>query len=94
MWKDHFAGILNSVDGDDCKENVLNQLRNDGEGADLFSVPEVLESIHELSSGRSPGCDSLSAEHFKFAGVPCATHLSLCFSMMVRHASCLFLCRR
>ena len=85
MWKDHFADILNSVDGDDCKEGVLNQLRNDGEGADMFSVPKVLESIHELSSGSSPGCDSLSAEHFKFAGVPCATHLSLCFSMMVRH---------
>ena len=51
----------------------------------FFSVQEVLEAIDELSAGRSPGCDELSAEHFKLAGISGATHLSLCFSMMLKH---------
>ena len=85
MWKDHFSDILNSVGGEACKDNVLKELRNVDAGADLFSVHKVLECTHELSSGRSPGCDNLTAEHYKLAGVPCATHLSLCFSMMISH---------
>ena len=51
----------------------------------FFSVQDVFNSMSELSSGRSSGCDELTAEHFKFAGVPCAIHLSLCFSMMLSH---------
>lgn len=87
MWKNHFADILNSVNNDSLKDEVLNQLNNTNNDATTaaFSVKEVLDSTAELSSGRSSGCDELNAEHFKFAGVPCATHLSLCFSMMISH---------
>ena len=84
MWKDYYSDVLNSVNNDNLKESVLSQLGNSRVGVNL-SVREVLESTIELSSGRSPGCDELNAEHFKFAGVPCATHLSLCFSMMLTH---------
>ena len=83
MWKNHFSDILNSADG--AKEAVLERLRADKPAIDPFTVPEVLEALNELSLGRSPGCDELYAEHFRTAGIPCATHLSLCFSMMMRH---------
>ena len=50
-----------------------------------ISVREVSDSVSQLSSGKSSGYDSLNAEHFKYAGHSCATHLSLCFTMMLRH---------
>ena len=86
MWKNHFADVLNSVNNDSLKDDVLDQLHNLDTSAASFSVHDVLDSINELSSSRSAGCDELYAEHFKFAGVPCATHLSLCFSMMTSHS--------
>ena len=85
MWKNHFADILNSVNDESLKDDVLNQLDNIDTNTAAFSVQEVMNSIYELSSGRSSGCDELNAEHFKFAGIPCAAHLSLCFSMMISH---------
>ena len=90
MWKNHFADILNSVSNDTSRDVVLNEPNNSDTGTTTtaFSVREVLDSMHELSSGRSAGCDELNAEHFKAAGVPCATHLSLCFSMGGGHRFC------
>ena len=85
MWKNHFADILNGVNDESLKDDVLNQLDNIDTNTAAFSVQEVMNSINELSSGRSSGCDELNAEHFKFAGIPCAAHLSLCFSMMISH---------
>ena len=83
--KKHFSDILNSVHDDSDKDDVLRQLNVSDSRSASISEPEVLRSIFELSSGRSPGCDELYAEHFKFGGVPCATHLSLCLTMMLNH---------
>lgn len=86
MWKDHFADILNSVKNQDSKDAVLKKLV-ESVPCDLdISVTEVVKAISELSSGRSAGCDELTVEHFKFAGVSCAIHMSLCFSMMLKHS--------
>ena len=85
LWKDHFSDVLNSVKNDGLKDSVLEQLNDLESNVTGFSVPEVLEAIFELASGRSPGCDELNAELFKFAGIPCAIHLSLCFAMMLNH---------
>ena len=41
----------------------------------------------KLSSGRCSGCDEPYAEYSKLSGAPCATHLTLCFSMMLILAS-------
>ena len=51
-----------------------------------ISVQEVSNSIRDLSSGRSPGQDDLQAEHLKFASRSCNVHLSLCFTMMLKHS--------
>ena len=47
---------------------------------------DVCDAIRDLSSGRSGGYDGLDAEHFKFAGHSCVIHLSLCFTMMLKHS--------
>ena len=86
MWKEHFSNILNSVSSTDCKDFVLQQFQEETKTFNCISVPEILKSTHELATGRSNGSDGLSAEHFKHAGVACATHLSVCFSMMVKHS--------
>jgi len=86
MWRDHFSEILNCVKNTECKELVLQQLSTVSHDFECFSVPEVTKAIVELASGRSSGNDRLSAEHFKFAGVSCATHLSLCFNMMAKRS--------
>ena len=85
MWKDHFAEILNSVRDTENKESIEQRFSADSSNFESFSVPEVIKSIEGLSSGRSCGNDRLCAEHFKYAGTSCATHLSLCFSMMAKH---------
>ena len=85
MWKEHFSGILNSVDNPSCKVSVLHKLSLDDCELLPFSVGEVTKAIKELSSGRSGGNDHLCAEHFKYAGNLCAVHLSLCLTLMVRH---------
>ena len=85
MWKDHFSEILNSVKNDSAKDAVFQHLNDSSNSADPFSVHEITSAIAELTSGRSPGCDELYAEHYKVAGVPCAVHLAMCFSMMLSH---------
>ena len=85
MWKDHFSAVLNSVNNDALRESVEIRLNDPDACITAFSVSEVSDAIFQLSSGRSSGCDELTAEHFKYAGIPCATHISLCFSVMLRH---------
>ena len=85
MWRDHFSEILNSVNNTDKREVVEDKLSTAGDTFQPFTVREVIDSIGELSSGRSSGNDFLYAEHFKFGGNAVATHLSLCFTMIAKH---------
>ena len=85
MWRDHFSGILNSVDDRSLETSVLSRLKGELGDCNGISVREVSDSLRDLASGRGSGYDGLNAEHFKFAGHSCITHLSLCFTMMLRH---------
>ena len=85
MWKEHFSDIMNSVKNSDYKESVLGKFSDGERQFKCFSATEVANAIAELSAGRSCGHDGLGAEHFKHAGTSCAVHLSLCFTMFVRH---------
>ena len=86
MWKEHFSTILNSVSNQKLKSSVLSKMDDDLCDAGNISVQEVSDSIRDLSSGRSPGQDGLQAEHLKFASHSCSVHLSLCFTMMLKHS--------
>ena len=81
----HFDRPLNSVDDQSLRNSVLSRVNGDLGDFKAISVQEVSDSIRDLASGRSSGYDGLNAEHFKFAGSSCTTHLSLCFTMMLRH---------
>ena len=85
MWKNHFSAILNAVSDDRLEASVLDQLGETSDNVHNISVHEVKDAIRDLSSSRSGGHDGLQAEHFKFAEQACAVHLSLCFSMMLKH---------
>ena len=76
-----FSDILNSVDNTDCKEYALGQFQKEKSVFNCFSVPEVLESIHELASCRSNGNDGLSAEHFKHT-ISISSALCICVYFM------------
>ena len=86
MWKRHFSSILNSVCNTALKDSVLARLNENLDDFHNVSVQEVIDSLPKLASGRSSGHDGLNAEHFKHAGHMCHTHLSLCFTMMLRHS--------
>ena len=86
MWKDHFSGILNSVQNTSSRNSVLSRLNEDAGAIKNITVQEICDAIRDLSSGRSGGYDGLDAEHFKFAGHSCVIHLSLCFTMMLKHS--------
>lgn len=85
MWKDHFSGILNSVPNEALKEAVLTEVEENASDFVNISVDDVRNGLLSLSLGKC-GHDGLSVEHFLHSGVSCATHLSLCLTMMVRHS--------
>ena len=50
-----------------------------------FSAKQVRNAIRNMSSGKSPGHDGLSIEHFKYAGVHLPRVLSLLYAMCISH---------
>ena len=85
LWKEHFSSILNSVSDETLKDSVMSRLDGELSEAKHISVQEIKDALPELTSGRCAGHDGLYAEHLKFAGQSCVIHLSLCFSMMLKH---------
>ena len=86
MRKDHFSDILNSVHDDTLKDSTLHRLSENLGTLHNISVKEVADSLRDLASGRSSGHDGLNTEHFKHAGHMYHVHLSLCFTMMLKHS--------
>ena len=68
-WAEHFSNILNATSSfDDETINRLPQVLTNDTLDDLPSIAEVNKAIQQISSGKSPGPDSIPAEIYKAGG--------------------------
>ena len=68
MWGDHFSSILNCIKDQDSQTQVDNLLSNNiqFQHTDRITPEDVRIAIKKLPNNKSPGCDGLPAEAFKF----------------------------
>ena len=87
LWKAHFESLLNSVDNQTHKSDVLSALSpallfDDGM---QISARELADIIKDLPNGKACGSDGISNEHLKNAGPSLCVHLSLLFTSAIVH---------
>jgi len=86
MWQLKFSKLLNS-----CTQSKVDVFHNyiiDGNSIDdnfLVSPCDVRDAIRKLKSGKSPGRDNISGEHFKYAHCKIYVLLSMVFNSMIQH---------
>ena len=80
MWKDHFKTLLNSVPRSSYDTSVLNDWQ-----FQRFTPQEVVSSVCELKSGKSPGPDLLVAEHLRYADPTLNVLLSILINSCLIH---------
>ena len=85
MWKDHYKGILNSIDCSDKKQDILQKLSSCENTESPITTCEVFNAIKSLKSGKACGKDGIQAEHLKFSSAKIAVLLSLLFNSMILH---------
>nr|VZI19291.1 unnamed protein product [Spirometra erinaceieuropaei] len=84
-WAEHFRGVLNrpSVISDAAIERLPQVETN----VDLDlppSLQETIRAVQQLSSGKAPGSDAISAEVYKHGGPQLMNHLTALFQEMWR----------
>ena len=92
LWKNHFCNILNAnVCDSDLKNNIMVQLENIQYTNDMtVSARDVSNLISQLKCGKAAGSDDLCAEYFKFAHDKLHALLSMCFTLFLHTAICLY----
>nr|VZI50552.1 unnamed protein product [Spirometra erinaceieuropaei] len=86
-WAEHFRGVLNrpSVISDAAIASLPEVATN----VDLDlppSLQETIRAVQQLSSGKAPGSDAISAEVYKHGGPLLIDHLTALFQEMWRQA--------
>ena len=89
MWKNHFSNLLNSVENDEYKEFVYNNItcKNSYMNSSQYmcDVSTIQSLMCKLPFNSAVGSDSISAEHICFANFTVALYLSLFFNMCILH---------
>ena len=82
-WADHFNGVLNRPSS--INDDAINRLPQVPVNMALDEPPTLLETekaIHQLSSGKAPGSDSIPAEIYKEGGTALTEKLHMLFISM------------
>ena len=88
MWKSHYDNILNSVHDSHC-DKVYNDICNTNiafHDEMIVSVEEMRMILNDLACNKSPGLDSISAKHMKFAGPILFVLMALVVSSIITHS--------
>jgi hypothetical protein len=82
--------LYNSVSFNVCdiklmEDNLADKISS-SPSPDVFVKPrEVWDAMHKLKRGKNDGCDSLSSEHFIFAGFELSVHISMLLTALFSH---------
>ena len=87
MWKNHFSNLLNSVQNDEYKEFVYNNItcKNIYMNSSQYmgDVSTIQSLMCKLPFNSAVGSDGISVEHICFADSTVALYLSLFFNMCI-----------
>ena len=86
MWREHFSKLYNCVP--DCGDKQLFFDRVSGIGvcsSNCISVRDVIDAITGQKKSKSPGPNGLHMEAFLYGGLRLYTHLSIFYSICIRH---------
>ena len=88
MWQSHYNFLLNSNNEAQFQQCVTSQVDalTLKDASISFDSRQVQSAIHRLKTGKSPGLDGISGEHYKFADTRINCLLSLLFNSMLRHS--------
>ncbi len=80
MWKEHFQGLLNSVSRSDFDHTELDNMY-----FERFTPCHMANVISDLETGKSPGPDSITAEHIKYSDPTVNVLLSIFVNCCIIH---------
>ena len=68
MWGDHFSSILNCINDQDSRSEVINIISDNIEfhHTDRITPDDIRSAIRKLPGNKASGCDGLPAEAFKY----------------------------
>ncbi|BHF80177.1 hypothetical protein SprV_0702330100 [Sparganum proliferum] len=84
-WAEHFRGVLNRPSN--ISDATIAQLPQVETNVDLDlppSLQETIRAVQQLSSGKAPGSDAITAEDYKHGGPQLMDHLTALFQEMWR----------
>ena len=69
MWRDHFDGVMNSVNNDIDSIIVNEALNRENDDNDDVYTCELRTAVNQLKNGEAVGKDGIPAEVFKYGPV-------------------------
>ena len=86
MWKNHFSDLYNCISDNGSKSHFHAKCSSYDNLATLnISVTEVLDAIKLQKKGKSAGPNGLLMESFIYGGLKLFVHLSLLYTLFIRH---------
>jgi hypothetical protein len=86
MWQRHYGQLLNSNKDVTCRKRVLDSLQNiTGVSEERCNVGDITEAIKYLKADKSPGLDTLQAEHYKLADPVLQCLLAMLINCIITH---------
>jgi len=86
MWHDYFKTLYNSVPDNHDRDYVVNACSEaDKDVFKCISISDVMNAIHGLKTAKSAGPNGLVSESFINAGMKLCVHLSLLYTLCIRH---------
>ena len=86
MWKNHFAGLYNSVTDNDFKTKFYERVTTTNYNGCLYITPQdVATSCRQQKKGKCAGPDGLHMEAFVFGCSRLYVHLSVLFNLFLSH---------
>ena len=82
MWKNHFAGLYNSVTDNGCKDIFYDRVKTRGNSNFRITPQDVSAACRQQKKGKSAGPDGLHMEAFVYSCYRLSVHLSVLFSLV------------
>jgi len=85
MWHDYFKTLYSVPDNHD-RDYVVNACSEaDKDVFECISICDVMNAIHGLKTAKSAGHNGLVSESFINSGMTLCVHLSLLYTLCIRH---------
>ena len=84
LWKQHFEKVYNCISDNHSKQSLFDRMAGLNSCA-VVTVQDVIDAMKRQKKGKAAGPDGLVMEAFIFGSVRLFTHLSLLFTLFIKH---------